>query len=398
MSNFETRKWTEEELEYLYKERMLGTPYKVIAEKLDRTVKALENKYNRDTDWTSYSFYNQEEVDAKREEIETGAVKQQVFVNKALDKFRLSADIIGDKITQAARNLPAVPPPLYTPTPKTSKADEHMVLVLSDLHIGHEHTLEETGGLSEYNVDIFIQRLENLKQAITNIYELHSSLYRIPKLHIMSLGDIVDGANTAGAWSPVWINTPIMDQISLGCYHISNFVHYMLSIFQEVEFYAIYGNHGRIAQSGAEKKYANFDYICYKNLEQEFRNEPRLKIHSTKSWWMIKEIQKHKFLMIHGDDVKSKDPPVKGVFELEKRMAGLTKIIPDYTIAGHFHNASEFTTHSGKAIVNGSFVGGDVYSLSNNMPGNLPEQKLFGVHPGHGITWTYNVNLKYNRD
>lgn len=397
MSKFENRKWTEQELEFLYKERMLGTPYKVIADVLNRTPKALETKYNKDTDWTKYSFYNQEDVDNRKSAVKQGIEQRELSLNKALNKFRLSADIIADKISEAARNLPAVPPPVYTPKNKTQRTDEDMVLVLSDLHIGHEHTLEETGGLSEYNVNIFIERLENLKSAITDIYELHSKLYRIPKLHIMSLGDIVDGANTAGAWSPVWINTPIMDQVMLGYRHISDFVHYMLSIFDEVELYAIYGNHGRIAQSGAEKKYANFDYICYKYLELEFRNEPRLKIHTTQSWWMIKEIQNHKFLMIHGDDVKAKDPPVKGVFELEKRMTGLTKIIPDYTVCGHFHNASEFTTHSGKAIVNGSFVGGDVYSLSNNMPGNLPEQKLFGVHPTVGITWTYNVNLKHER-
>lgn len=391
----EPKKWTEDELKYLYLERLNGTPYRVISERLGRSVKALETKYNKDTDWTKYSFYNQEAEDDRETAIKDAGEKIDTSIKKSLEKYKLTADIIADKLSKIARKLPTCPPPVHSPVNKKLRTDEDMVLVFSDLHIGHEHTLEETGGLSEYNLDIFVNRLNNLKRAIADIYELHSSLYKIPKLHIMSLGDIVDGANTAGSWSPVWINTPIVDQVMLGYRHISDFIYYMLSIFPEVEMYALYGNHGRVAPNGAEKKYNNFDFLCYKYLELEFRDEPRLKINTTKSWWMIKEIQNHKFLMMHGDDVKSKDPPVKGVAEIEKKMAGLTKIIPNYTVAGHFHNASEFTTHNGKAILNGSFVGGDVYSLSNSMPGNIPEQKLFGVHPKVGITWTYNINLNH---
>jgi hypothetical protein len=150
--------------------------------------------------------------------------------------------------------------------------------------------------------------------------------------------------------------------------------------------------------SGAEKRYNNFDLFCYKYIELEFKNQPRLNMHIEKSWWAIKEIQNHNFLMVHGDDVKSKNPPVTALFDLEKKMTGITKIIPDYSLCGHFHNCSEYTTHNGKALVNGSFVGADVHSLSNYMPGCKAEQKLFGIHPKIGITWTYNVNLQHDRD
>jgi len=397
MSNFEARKWTEEDLKILYTERMKGTPYKVLSAMLNRTPKALETKYNKDTDWTSYDFYEPELEEKRNAEIEQGLVNRDISVKKNLEKYRLQADIIADKLYNAMRRLPPAPPPVYTKMPKTDRTPEDIGLILSDLHIGHEHTAEETGGLSEYNIDIFLQRLENLKLAITDIHELHSNLYPIKKLHVFSLGDIVEGANTAGAWSHVWIDSPIFDQIMIGEKAISDFLYYMLTLFEEVEFYAIYGNHGRIAPNGAEKKYNNFDLLCYELIQKEFKDEPRIKFHTTKSWWMLKSIQNHKFLMMHGDDVKAKNPPVTSLLEVERKMGAMIGVNPDYTLCGHFHNCSEFTTHGGKALMNGSFVGSDVYSLSNNMPGNKPEQKLFGIHPKRGITWTYNINLQHDR-
>lgn len=398
MSILQSKKWTEKELEFLYKQRLIGTPYKVIADKLGRTVRSVESKYNKDTVWSIFKFYDANAEAIRNEKATALLEKNNVSLHKSLDKYRIQADIIGDKLVQAARKLPAAPPPKFKPAKSCTRTAEDMGIILSDLHIGHEHTLEETGGLSEYNLDIFMQRLENLKIAITDIFELHSKLYKIPTLHIFSLGDIVDGANTAGAWSPVWINTPIFDQVMIGYRALSDFIYYMLTMFENVEMYAIFGNHGRVAPSGAEKKYNNFDHFCYKYIELEFKNEPRLKMHIEKSWWTIKEIQNHRFLLVHGDDVKSKNPPVTALLDLEKKMTGLTKVIPDYTLCGHFHNCSEYTTHGGKALMNGSFVGSDVYSLSNCMPGTLAEQKLFGIHPKIGITWTYNVNLNNKRD
>lgn len=398
MSNFDGRKWTNEELKTLYLERMKGTPYKILSSLLNRTPRALESKYNKDTNWEEFDFYDSTLKEDRAEKLATGINHSHLSVHKALDKYRLQADIVADKLYQAARKLTVAPPPVYTPTNRTNRTAEDMGLMLSDLHIGHEHTLEETGGLSEYNVDIFNKRLENLKLAITDIKELHSKLYKIPKLHIFSLGDIVDGANTAGAWSPVWIDTPIFDQVMIGYRKIADFIYYMLTLFDEVEFYGLYGNHGRIAPNGAEKKYNNFDLFCYKYLEIEFRNEPRIKFNIDKSWWMMKKIQNHNFLLTHGDDVKSKNPPVTSFLDYERKVTGMIRQIPNYTLCGHFHNCSEYTTHNGRILMNGSFVGADVYSLSNNMPGTSPEQKLFGIHPKIGITWTYNVNLKHDRD
>jgi hypothetical protein len=253
MAILQPKKWTEKELEFLYTQRLRGVPYKVIADKLGRSVKSVESKYNKDTVWSVYKFYDKEAENARYEKVKNHYTHANLSVQKSLDKYRIQADIVGDKLLQAARSLPVASPPKYVPTKKHTRTAEDMGIILSDLHIGHEHTLEETGGLSEYNLDIFQRRLENLKKAITDIYELHSQLYKIPTLHIFSLGDIVDGANTAGSWSPVWIDTPIFDQVMIGYRAISDFVYYMLTMFEKVELYALYGNHGRIAPQWRRK-------------------------------------------------------------------------------------------------------------------------------------------------
>ena len=71
----------------------------------------------------------------------------------------------------------------------------------------------------------------------------------------------------------------------------------------------------------------------------------------------------------------------------------MTRVHHDFTLCGHFHQAAEQSTNFGKVIVNGSFVGGDVYSIKNLQKMTLPEQKIFGINDTHGITWRYDLDL-----
>ena len=100
-----------------------------------------------------------------------------------------------------------------------------------------------------------------------------------------------------------------------------------------------------------------------------------------------------KFLLFHGDNVRN----VKALESASERMASITGSIPDYTIAGHFHTATDFSTNFGRVILNGSFVGGDIYSLKDLVRASRPVQKMFGIHDKRGITWTYDLDLSIAR-
>lgn len=391
------KEWSKEDLVWLYEQRLQNVPYRVIARNLGCSYNTCRTKMAT-TDWGSMGVLDGAKTKVHNRKIEAFKAKTELTVQTSLDRWRMRTDAISDAWEKSARALPEAPLAVWSPGRRNNHSNEDMGLMLSDLHIGHEHSLEETGGISQYNVEIFKQRMDNLKVAIGDIYELHSQLYKMPKLHVFSLGDVVDGMNDAGAWSPVYISTPITDQVMIGVRAMSDAIWYWLTIFDEIEFYGIRGNHGRIARSGAEKDYANWDIIIYQFLITEFRNNPRIKFHVPKTWWHMADIRSHKFLLLHGDDVKAKDPPIKSFLEVERRMAGFVKDHAHYTLAGHFHNASELTSSNGKVLMNGSFVGSDVYSLQNRLPGTRAEQKVFGIHDQRGVTFRYDIDLDYERD
>ena len=389
--------WTQEELVWLYEQRLQNVPYGVISRKIGRSYKTCRRKF-QNTDWAAMGVLNSARTKTHLRQVEAFKDRTEVSVRTSLDRWRMRTDAIADAFEKTARSLPAAPLTEWSPRKRSGHSSEDMGLMLSDLHIGHEHSLEETGGISQYSVPIFQQRMNNLKVAIADIYELHSQLYRIPKLHIFSLGDVVDGMNEAGAWSPVYISTPITDQVMIGVRAMSDAIWYWLTIFEEIEFYGVRGNHGRISRAGAEKDYANWDIIIYQFLMTEFRDNPRIKFHVPKTWWQMPSIRNHNFLLLHGDDVKAKDPPIKSFLEVERKMAGFVKNHAHYTLAGHFHNSCELTSSNGKILMNGSFVGSDVYSLQNRLPGTRAEQKVFGIHSERGVTFRYDIDLDYERD
>ena len=389
------RPWTEKEMAILFAAREDGMPYRVTALELKRTANACEHKYNN-TNWSECDFYD-EQKKSFQESMKKAHHQHMVKLNdNRIKSQKYKTDIIADKIAQSVTSLPKVKRPVYPSGRKSSKrkhSNEDVGLMFSDAHIGHHHTLEETGGLSEYNVDIFKERVEKLKSGVTDIVELHSHLYKIPTLHVFCLGDIVAGMNQSGNWSPIYINMPIYDQMIEGFEAISDMLYYWLGLFDNIVFYGVMGNHGRGAPVGFEKDYVNWDFLCYKFLQARFQDNPRVAFNVPKTWWILANIRNHKFLAVHGEDVKGGSFPAKKLQEYEQKMSGILGVIPDYTLAAHFHAAAELTTNHGRMLINGSFIGADVYALKNLQAGAMAEQKIFGIHDKRGITWSYNLGL-----
>jgi hypothetical protein len=51
----------------------------------------------------------------------------------------------------------------------------------------------------------------------------------------------------------------------------------------------------------------------------------------------------------------------------------------------------------GRIMVNGSFVGGDMHSMQHLRSNSRPTQTIFGIHPDHGVTWHYPLDLDRTR-
>jgi len=388
--------WTLEEEALLYELKWNGLTYAIISSQLGRSIYSCEKKY-RNTDWTKKPFYDTAKRRLRDNYKQALVDKVSSAKDQKLHASVLQSEILADRLESVVVSLPRVNKTVYKRSEnknKTKHLPEDVGLIISDAHIGHHHTLEETGGLSEYNLDIFKSRVEFLKSTTADIVELHSKLYDLPNLHIFCPGDMVAGMNSTGAWSATYINMCILDQAVEGAEALADMIYYWLGLFDNIYFYGVYGNHGRAAPRGIEKEYVNWDYITYKFLEAKFSQNPRVKFVIPKAWWSMQTIRNHKFLLIHGEDVRG-STAIRGLSTYTDHMIGIIKDIPEYVIAGHFHSAAELSTNYGRLILNGSFIGGEIYSLKDLQKSSKPEQKIFGIHDRRGLTWMYNIDLSH---
>jgi len=89
--------------------------------------------------------------------------------------------------------------------------------------------------------------------------------------------------------------------------------------------------------------------------------------------------------------------PWYGVERDRRRKQELVQRLPigkfDYMILGHFHTCVQMDTPTGEVFVNGSFVGGDEYSIGNLGRLTEPTQLLFGVSPDGIVSWRFPIRL-----
>jgi hypothetical protein len=292
-------------------------------------------------------------------------------------------------------------PPLRIEKKRTTRTPEHMVLLLSDQHVGLDFTLDDTGGLNEYNVEIYQHRIENLRKGLIEIYRLHSELYPIPELHVLCLGDIVQGTNLGGAWNPGYISSEmsIDRQATVAANMMCELLSTWSNFFQKVHFVGIIGNHGRAGPvKNTDKVQANWDNVVYSYIERTMQKHTNVIVRSSDTWWARKNINGTEFALVHGDNMKSSPNSIRAE---EQRMQSLLSSEGgpfQILVAGHFHSHQEIETTAGRVLLNGSFVGGDIFSMKSLSLKSKPTQTVIGVHPKHGVTWKYCIDLSSDRE
>lgn len=402
--------WTDEEMVVLNTLRKAGLSYKSIAELMSKSVQRRQYNENickkkwNSTNWEMY-FQNKRDLENRiLREMDNQSEKQRIIEQTVQNHERLikqektKTELIIDGLKSSVYRLPKPKQveTTYRPSGRKKYTEEHMGVILSDLHVGAKYTKKETGGLGEYNLDIFKKRIGILKTALLGIAERHRNMYDVPHLHVFCLGDIVAGMNDAGSWSSCYIDLDIYDQMIEGFSELRNAVSTWSQAFPKITVYGIYGNHGRVGPKGSNKSSANWDRIIYSLMKESLSDYPNIEWKIPEAWWMNINILNHWFYLAHGDGIKgSMGIPYYGVERNQSRIAALLPGAerPDYVLMGHFHSTAELSTNYGKVMMNGSFMGGDMYSLKDLARGERPEQKIFGIHHKKGVTWSYNIHL-----
>ena len=401
-------KWASEEMLMLYHLKIGQKSHKEIAQIMTEELGKREYSENlihkkwQQTDWVELLKEHGEKEAAASMRQEEDTEKQKIIESTLENQGRLvkrehaRTDLIIDNIKSAIYRLPkpVMSDIKYVQEKQTGYREEHAAVLLSDMHLGATFTKEETGGLSEYNPEISKKRMTTLRDAVVNIADRHRHVYDIPVLHVFCLGDIVAGMNSVGAWSSSYIDLDIYDQMIQGFTSLRDALVVWAQAFKEVKFYGVYGNHGRVSKKGDQKDYTNWDRICYEFLKISMSNYSNISWNIPKAWFLQERILNHNFYVTHGDGIHgSMGVPYYGVERAERLILGLMPEKPDYMILGHFHSPAELQTNSGRIIMNGSFLGGDMYSLRDLRRKDRPEQKLFGIHEKKGVTWSYNISL-----
>lgn len=312
-------------------------------------------------------------------------------------KMIVREESISDKMIRVlkdeARALPKVSVMWKSPSQKVTQ--ETAVLLFGDPHIGEKVDKNVVCGFGEYDFDIFNKRLKFLAESMRSIIIRKLTGYKIDKLCIFGLGDMVSGRIHDEL---IENSEDIIFQIMNGAFVTAQFVLELAQMFPEIEIDGVLGNHGRlITKKYYKKRYTNWDYVFYQFLGIFLANNPRIKCNFPKSFFIIKKVRGWTFLLIHGDNIRGwMGIPWYGIERMMWKLGDLLKdkgIQVDYRILGHFHNTGEIDRAFGELVINGSIIGGTEYSLMSMGEFNRPTQLFFGVHTEIGMTWRYPLRL-----
>lgn len=261
---------------------------------------------------------------------------------------------------------------------KNNSTDEVLIL-LSDFHVGEEVSPNDTLNFGNYNIEVFLRRLQYLSKRIR--YKIQNSDKHYSVLHIALLGDIVSGIiheelveNVLGC---------VTDWVLIAAYALERFIMDMLEIFDEIHCIGVVGNHGRVnKKKGFKHIYNNFDYIVYQLINTFFRLNKNMTFDFSTGPFLSKEICDKRFVFCHGDNIKSyQGIPWYGITRAHSSVTSLFSSNNqniDYFVLGHFHNSASLQHFNAERFINGSMLGLNEFSMSNSL-GSRPSQLMMYV-------------------
>lgn len=309
-------------------------------------------------------------------------------------------ELVGEKIIEAVREIPLLPP---VKAPKITLGrqldEEQHVLFISDVQAGAILGSQESGGLSQFNSEILLEQVDFLADTVVNMKPYQPNAR---KIHVLFGGDMVEN-EVIFAGQTREIDQNVMNQVLFCMEHFARLLHKLLHVYDQVECYVVPGNHGRIGgKPGEHDVMSNFDWLLGKLMAERTKGNPRIKWNIPDTWWCLVPIFKFNFLLVHGDDVGGgyAGIPFYGAERSRARFQDLLKVsarikgtevpIIHYMCIGHFSEPAAFYT----TIMNGSWPGGTSFSVKRLQRSAVPSQKMWAVHPRWGLTWMRDIVLR----
>jgi hypothetical protein len=338
-----------------------------------------------------------QDIATEVERQDTDAIKKKY---RRVVRERAFQDRVIHELHEAIIALPPAPKTKKLPTIKRTGAVEGAVLVISDLHVGEVVSSDEMSGLGQYDFKTFCAYSDFLGQTTVDIIGRLRHGFNIKRLWTPLLGDMVTGMIHAELEASADVN-PLHAAMG-GAFVFAQMYRDWAPHFERIDVPCVVGNHGRLTQKKRYKqKYVNWDYVFYTTLMLLLKNEPTIHFDIPFSFFHRVDVLGHQHLLMHGDDIRS----FYGIpwYGIKRTVGNLTEIFaaqgdyPEYVLLGHFHNKGTLDRYRGEIILNGSWPGGNEFSLQHMHATNEPKQVMYGIHPDKGKTWEFSINFRHAR-
>ena len=292
------------------------------------------------------------------------------------------------------------PPPPFKPI-KTGRAasQETMVQMLSDFHAYEFVKASRTRGINEYTADIFGRRARGLVENHVSIKRRleRGGGWRFRELVVALNGDIISGTiHELERHSDA-------PNVVLAVYGAARVLALMLrdlaANYVSVRAFCISGNHGRLPDAKRMQQkdpLRNWDAMIYILAKEMLADCETIEFIIPDSYSVAYEVEGWRFIQTHGHSIKSWNQiPYYGI---NRQVTNLNALEADrgspvnYWLFSHFHSASALPASAGKAIINGSLIGPNEFTINELGKADKPLQVMFGVHPEQGITHFWEIH------
>jgi hypothetical protein len=320
-----------------------------------------------------------EELRQERIKLQTANIERNRF-DRADARHKMYYEQVGQVCTTLP--LPEFNPLLeYVP----DILQTEYLLTLADIHYGAKFKSHN----NEYSPEIFQERLELLtNELITFIYD-----NKLTKLHIVSLGDLLQGILRI---NDLRINDSSVVKATV---EISRYIAMFLNTLSKyvmIEYYHVpSANHTQIRPLGSkasELMDEDLEYVVGNYIKDLCSANERINVHLAEEGKQYVEIPilGLEIIAMHGHQIKNMENALKDLSIMRQSFV-------EYLILGHYHAGKEFTGYESvcsdaEVLVAPSFVGSDPYSDSL-MKGSKSSVKIFGFSEVYGHISTRKIVL-----
>jgi len=262
--------------------------------------------------------------------------------------------------------------------------------MLSDIHYGEEVLTKETMGIGAYNKEICLRRMNKWQEKIVKFQEQDRLYHGLNELVLFVVGDIAAG--NFYPKQPWELDMNEIEQIFFAIEDLGSRLRELRTHFTHISVYWVPGNH----RWNSKKDQAHWtwlpDFLIGRSLQMLLRNIEGIEFYISNSPKMVVQRGKKLFCLGHGQDARSfVGIPYYGIDRVYRRLANLTKVLIDYYLIGHFHEAANLS--GGAIFINGCVPGGSQLSINRMNVTSLPSQKIWMFHPREGVNRESNLWL-----